>query len=84
MPSTRCPLSAAVLKGVRTSIIEAHAAGNAPLQLVLTQRDAGTTQRVRRVNATVSRAEPGPTLVLSCGGPGEACQWDRRRDSVPE
>jgi hypothetical protein len=64
MPSTRRPLSAAVLKGVRTSIIEAHAAGKAPLQLVLTQRAAGTTQRVRRVKATVSRAEPGPTLVL--------------------
>jgi hypothetical protein len=67
MPSTRCPLSAAVLNDVRNHIIEAHATGYAPLRLVLTQRDAGTTQRARRVNATVSRAEPGdrPTLVLS-------------------
>jgi hypothetical protein len=67
MPSTRCPLSAAVLKGVRNSIIQAHTTGNTPLRLVLTQRDAGTTQRARRVNATVSRAEPDgrPKLVLS-------------------
>jgi hypothetical protein len=67
MPSTRCPLSAAVLKGVRNSIIQAHTTGNAPLRLVLTQRDAGTTQRARRVNATVARAKPDgrPKLVLS-------------------
>jgi hypothetical protein len=67
MPSTRCPLSAAVLKDVRNHIIEAHTTGYAPLRLVLTQRAAGTTQRARRVNATVARARRGvrPTLVLS-------------------
>jgi hypothetical protein len=58
MTSTRCPLSAAVLNDVRDHIIEAHTTGYAPLRLVLTQRDAGTTQRARRVNATVSRARP--------------------------
>jgi hypothetical protein len=67
MTSTRCPLSAAVLNDARNYIIEAHTTGNAPLLLVLTLRDAGTTQQARRVNATVSRARRGvrPTLVLS-------------------
>jgi hypothetical protein len=56
-----------MLNDVRNSIIQAHTTGNAPLRLVLTQRGVGTTQRARRVNATVSRARPSgrPKLVLS-------------------
>jgi hypothetical protein len=76
-----------VLKRVRNSIIQAHATGYAPLRLVLTQRDAGTTQRVRRVKATVARARRGdrPKLVLSMEVPTGHVDADRdcRRDSVP-